>query len=235
MSSAADPAGAGGRRPRRTVDFRSGTSRGLAALLLLPTLAACGPREGERAPGTDPPADAGRPAADAPDAPGDAGPALTSARRAALRQVELPDGMSLELVAAGAEVFHGKGSCHVCHGPEGTGARGVGADLTDLEWWHSDGSWEAIIAQVRRGVPQEEARNEWGAIMPPRGGSPIDDQEVRAVAAYVWTLRHLPPQPEERGVGSRRGEGRAASPSRHRGGRWPTAPPAPAARPLPVP
>ena len=29
-----------------------------------------------------------------------------------------------------------------------------------------------------------------GAIMPPKGGSAITDDQVKAVAAYVWTLSH---------------------------------------------
>ncbi len=31
-----------------------------------------------------------------------------------------------------------------------------------------------------------------GQIMPPRGGSGITDEPVRAVAAYVWSLSHPP-------------------------------------------
>lgn len=122
---------------------------------------------------------------------------LSSSHRAVLDRARLPSGVDVELVAAGAEVFHGEGRCHICHGGDARGARGVGADLTDDEWWHSDGSWRAIVRQVKRGVPQESARNVWGAEMPPRGGSSITDPQVRAVAAYVWSLRLLPSEPED--------------------------------------
>lgn len=122
---------------------------------------------------------------------------LSPSHRAALARAQLPSGMDADLVAAGAEVFHGDGRCHICHGTDGKGARGVGADLTDDEWWHSDGSWRAIIRQVKRGVSRESSRNVWGAEMPPRGGSSITDGQARAVAAYVWSLRLLPGEPGE--------------------------------------
>lgn len=122
---------------------------------------------------------------------------------AALQDAEFPPGVDAVLVRAGAAVYHGPGGCHVCHAPDGTGARGVGADLTDEVWWHSDGSWQAIVDQVKSGVDASVARNVWGASMPPRGGSAISDAQVEAVAAYVWSLRLIrPPEgPGEAGPG----------------------------------
>ena len=108
------------------------------------------------------------------------------------QQEALPEGVTIELIAAGKAVFLDQGLCWACHGEDATGARGVGADLTDEEWWHSDGSYEAILNQVLTGVPAEKVRNELGAMMPPRGGSGITDEQVRAVAAYVWSLRIAP-------------------------------------------
>ena len=86
-------------------------------------------------------------------------------------------------------IFQGDGLCFVCHGVDARGARGVGPDLKDDDWWHSDGSYESIVRQVLAGVPQAKVRNTLGAAMPPRGGSDISDHQVRAVAAYVWSLR----------------------------------------------
>jgi len=103
-------------------------------------------------------------------------------------QAPLPEGVTEEMIARGEEIFLGEGACHICHGQDATGARGVGADLTDEEWFHSDGSYEAIVEQILRGVTSEEARNDFGAMMPPKGGSSITDEQVRAVAAYVWSL-----------------------------------------------
>lgn len=96
------------------------------------------------------------------------------------------------MVERGREVFFGRGGCHICHGRDGRGARGVGANLRDDEWWHSGGSYREIVRQVRRGVDGSEARNVFEASMPARGGSGIDDGDVRAVAAYVWSFRLLP-------------------------------------------
>lgn len=126
-----------------------------------------------------------------PDAhPADTLP-LTRSVLAAARGGALPDGVDVERIRAGARVFHGGGGCHVCHGPDARGARGVGADLTDAEWWHTDGSVRGLTERIRVGVPADSARNVWGAAMPPRGGSSIDDADVAAAAAYVWALRLL--------------------------------------------
>lgn len=103
-----------------------------------------------------------------------------------------PAGVTPAMVERGREVFFGPGGCHVCHGRDARGARGVGANLRDDEWWHSDGSYRGIVRQVRRGVDGSRARNVFEASMPPRGGSGIDDRDLRAVAAYVWSFRLLP-------------------------------------------
>lgn len=97
----------------------------------------------------------------------------------------LPDGVTPRMVAEGRRLFEGRGLCAGCHGARATGA--VGPDLTDAEWWHSDGSYEAIARQILAGVPPGTARS--GVPMPPRGGSSLSEAEVRAVAAYVHSLR----------------------------------------------
>ncbi|MEX2530954.1 MAG: cytochrome c [Gemmatimonadota bacterium] len=104
-------------------------------------------------------------------------------------EVDLQEPLSVELVERGREVFLGEGGCHICHGPEGRGARGVGANLRDRVWWHSDGSYPALVRRIAEGVPRSEARNIFSAAMPPRGGSDISDADLRAVAAYVWSFR----------------------------------------------
>jgi mono/diheme cytochrome c family protein len=101
----------------------------------------------------------------------------------------LPLGITEEMVRTGEQLFKAEGNCSACHGEDATGARGVGADLTDDDWWHSDGSYEAIVRTITSGVSSENARNAYGAMMPPRGGSWLTDEQVRAVAAYVWGLR----------------------------------------------
>ncbi|MFL5494475.1 MAG: c-type cytochrome, partial [Gemmatimonadales bacterium] len=75
------------------------------------------------------------------------------------------------------------------HGANAEGT--VGPNLTDAEWLHSDGSYDAIVKQVTTGVPKEQSKS--GIVMPPRGGSTITDDEVKAVAAYVYSLSHKKP------------------------------------------
>jgi len=98
----------------------------------------------------------------------------------------LPAGVTKEAIAKGDEIFHGSGLCFACHGNDAKGA--VGPNLTDDEWLHSKGSYEEIVKQVMTGVPKEVSKS--GNIMPPKGGSSITDDEVKAVAAYVWSLSH---------------------------------------------
>jgi mono/diheme cytochrome c family protein len=91
-----------------------------------------------------------------------------------------------ELIAQGDKIFHGPGNCYACHGTNAQGS--VGPNLTDTEWIHSKGTYEDIVAQVIHGVPKEESKS--GIVMPPKGGSSISDDEVKAVAAYVYSLSH---------------------------------------------
>ena len=92
-----------------------------------------------------------------------------------------------DLVAQGQALYAGLGLCFACHGPDGKGVPGAGVDLTDEEWLHDDGSLEALVQRILQGVGVQETRS--GVIMLPRGGSVITDDQVRAVAAYVWTLQ----------------------------------------------
>jgi mono/diheme cytochrome c family protein len=93
------------------------------------------------------------------------------------------------VIAQGDSIFHSKGNCYACHGANAQGA--VCPNLTDAEWIHSDGSYDAIVKQVTTGVPKEESKS--GIPMPPKGGSTITDDEVKAVAAYVYSLGHKKP------------------------------------------
>ena len=102
------------------------------------------------------------------------------------QQMELPEGVTMEMVNQGEAVYAGAGLCYVCHGAEGQGMPGLGANLTDEEWVHGDGSFESIVATVMSGV--ESSASTTGTAMPAKGGSGITDDQVRQVAAYVWTL-----------------------------------------------
>ena len=101
---------------------------------------------------------------------------------------ERPAGITDAMVQEGAQIYAGAGICAACHGAEAEGA--IGPDLTDAEWLIGDGEFEQLVDQILEGVSAAEATNELGAIMPPKGGAAITDAQVRAVAAYVWTLSH---------------------------------------------
>jgi len=99
----------------------------------------------------------------------------------------LPDGVTPQMIQEGTQLFVGAGICMACHGMDAKGAPNLGPDLTDDEWLHGDGSFEAIVGQILEGVPLDQSKS--GQIMPPKGGSGLTDDQVRAVAAYVWSLR----------------------------------------------
>ena len=101
----------------------------------------------------------------------------------------LPAGVTAAMIEQGKKLFHGQATCATCHGQDAKGLPGLGVNLTDREWLHSDGSYDAIVKQIETGVPAGESKS--GIVMPPKGGSGITDAQVRAVAAYVWSLSHV--------------------------------------------
>jgi glucose/arabinose dehydrogenase/mono/diheme cytochrome c family protein len=101
----------------------------------------------------------------------------------------VPPGGSAELVAVGQKVFNGDiggATCAGCHSDGGVGSP-VGADLTAGKWIWSDGSLDGLTKTIKSGVPQPKFH--LGA-MPPMGGVTLSDDQVKAVAAYVWALGH---------------------------------------------
>lgn len=103
------------------------------------------------------------------------------------QQMEMPEGVTMEMVSQGKEIYSGAGLCYTCHGANGEGVPGLGANLADDEWLHSDGSYEGIAGTVMHGV--DTSASSTGTPMPAKGGSGITDDQVNAVAAYVYSLR----------------------------------------------
>ena len=112
--------------------------------------------------------------------------ALVGTGQAAAQEKEAPAAVTPAAIAKGDSIFHKTGLCYACHGSNAEGA--VGPNLTDAEWLHGDGSYDMIVATVTSGVPVEKAKK--GIPMPPKGGSSISEEEVKAVAAYVYSLSH---------------------------------------------
>ena len=94
-------------------------------------------------------------------------------------------------VALGDSLFN-NGGCMRCHGAKGVGGTN-GPALNDQQWVQfAEGTYENIRALIVSGVPaaniKDPARkNPMGA----RGGRMnLNDAQIDAVAAYVWTLSH---------------------------------------------
>ena len=93
-------------------------------------------------------------------------------------------------LALGDSVFHGRvggALCFVCHGPGGKGVTGLGPNLTDKEWLNADGSLPSIEKVVTEGVAKPKKAP---APMPPKGGGQLTDVQIKAAAAYVYSLSH---------------------------------------------
>ena len=113
---------------------------------------------------------------------------LTGAGDVAAQETELPEGVTEDMISSGEQLFRSAGLCFACHGQDGGGMPGVGPDLTDGDWLHIDGDYTQIVDLILRGVPGEESKS--GVPMVPKGGSQLTDEQVRAVASYVWKLSH---------------------------------------------
>jgi len=91
-------------------------------------------------------------------------------------------------LALGDSVFHGKAGgalCYVCHGPAGKGVSGLGPDLTDKQWLNGDGSLTFMVRVIEDGVAKPK---KMPAPMPPNGGGQLTGPQIKAAAAYVWSL-----------------------------------------------
>jgi mono/diheme cytochrome c family protein len=109
-----------------------------------------------------------------------------AAAAAPARAQALPAGVTQDMIEKGKAVFTGAGNCYACHGQNAEGMLGPNTKLVNHTWLHSDGSYPAIVAYINKGVTKEESKS--GIPMPPKGGSNISDEQVKQVAAYVWSL-----------------------------------------------
>jgi cbb3-type cytochrome c oxidase subunit III len=93
-----------------------------------------------------------------------------------------PAGATAEMVTTGQQLFGT--TCAACHGPDAKGTQ-LAPNLTDAEWINVDGTYDAIVNLVKTGVPQPKQAP---GPMPPMGGAQLSEDQVKAVAAYVWSL-----------------------------------------------
>ena len=116
--------------------------------------------------------------------------ALAGAARAQVKPEALPRGVTAQMVREGETLFKGAGLCSACHGQDGKGIPNLGANLADAQWLQSKGSYDEIVRQITTGVAADKSTT--GVVMPPKGGTSITDAQVKAIAAYVWSLSHPP-------------------------------------------
>jgi mono/diheme cytochrome c family protein len=89
----------------------------------------------------------------------------------------------------GERIFLGEvanGTCIGCHGSDAKGSPQA-PSLVNGKWLHGDGSLKSIEQTIANGVQKPVAYTE---PMPPKGGAPLTDADVAAVAAYVWAISH---------------------------------------------
>jgi cbb3-type cytochrome c oxidase subunit III len=86
------------------------------------------------------------------------------------------------MVAQGQQTF--STVCSTCHGPDAKGTQ-LAPNLTDAEWLNIGGTYEEIQNVVKTGV---QTPKQFPAPMPAMGGAQLSDDQVKAVAAYVWSL-----------------------------------------------
>jgi len=137
----------------------------LVSGLFLLGLTAC---PGEEAP---PPPEEERPAEEAP-------PPATD-----FTQVDLPENVTLTMVADGEQLYRGS-VCVACHGAAGEGTA-LGPSLDDTDWINISHDFDQIMTVIREGVDPPQ---EYPAPMPPMGGANFTDDQIRALAAYVYAL-----------------------------------------------
>ena len=94
-----------------------------------------------------------------------------------------PDTITLDAeksaaVVAGRRIFHGAGTCFACHGAKLEGTA-IAPTLRAHKWRNGDGTLDAIIRIVTKGVPN--------TLMVPHPGG-ISDAQLKQVATYVWAV-----------------------------------------------
>ncbi|MFZ0882799.1 MAG: c-type cytochrome [Candidatus Acidiferrales bacterium] len=103
----------------------------------------------------------------------------------------VPKGATPAMVALGERIYHGEvggAACTGCHGGSAQGSP-LGPPLAgeNKKWLWSDGSYAGIAKTITDGVPQPK---QYRSPMPPFGGAQLTQDQVKALAAYIWSLNH---------------------------------------------
>ena len=105
--------------------------------------------------------------------------------------VVVPEGATPAMVALGKRIYLGQvggAACTGCHGGNGEGTP-LGPPLAgkNKKWLWSDGSFAGITKTIPDGVSQPK---NYRSAMPPMGGAQLTPEQVKALAAYVWSTSH---------------------------------------------
>jgi glucose/arabinose dehydrogenase len=102
----------------------------------------------------------------------------------------VPPGATRQQIVLGDRIFHGQAAGGTCSGCHGSDARGgpQAPSLVSGRFFMGDGSLAAITATIADGVPKP---HDYPVPMPPKGGAPLTNADIAAVAAYVWAISHL--------------------------------------------
>lgn len=103
----------------------------------------------------------------------------------------LPAGVTTALITQGDSLFHAA-SCVRCHGADAKGAQN-GPSLMGPTFMHVNGTYEDFVRLIMSGVPADSIKDKAHRFaMRPKGGgqTPLTDDQVKAVAAYVYSLSH---------------------------------------------
>jgi len=97
------------------------------------------------------------------------------------------------MIAMGDSIYHAA-SCRRCHGADAKGATN-GPNLTGPTFLHikGTGSYNDFLNVIMSAVPADSIKDpSHRQPMRPRGGgqTPLTDDQVKAVAAYVYSLSH---------------------------------------------
>ncbi len=157
----------------------------LAIAFVAMAMTACGQKNNQAATGADTTASAAQPAPGTTSPAATTTPAAGGAAPAVTIPPNLPAGVTAAMINEGNQIFHGPGNCYTCHGMDAKGTS-LAPDLTaTTHLWVSD--YPSYVKLINAGVPQPKQHP---APMPPKGGSQITDDQVKAVAAYEWSLSH---------------------------------------------
>lgn len=111
-----------------------------------------------------------------------------AAGTAAMSGPAMPAGVTPASIAMGDSIF-ASGACQRCHGVKGVGAQN-GPSLVAGAWLHSTGKYEELVTTITNGVPRTALKDQTRRFpMNPRGGPMnLNDDQVKAVAAYVYSI-----------------------------------------------